>query len=104
MANRRMPRVTRLITLGILLMVILMLSQLGLSWLIHSELMATYQHNYEALAALGFTDVLTSAEVVSDRILLLIIFFPILGAGFVFPILLVAALDIIKLSKEHPEL
>lgn len=102
-AGSRMNRARRLITLASASFVILLISTIMTGWLVQHEIATIYTANYNALTSAGITDLITAPQVVSDHILLLLTIFPLIGAGFVLPILLLACIEVYRMScdKDH---
>lgn len=96
-----LDRFRRLTTIAIASMVIMLMSSLVAGGMLYMELTTTYAENYAALAAAGIQDVVTSPHVVQDRLLLLISFFPLVGAGLVLPLFLMATREINSLKVSY---
>lgn len=97
---KKLNHVKRLLVLGLGVFCVLILFCIGSGYMIHAEIMSTYLHNYQALEAAGFSDIIASTGAFSDRLLVLISMIPLVGAGLVLPIFLKAACEIRDLSEE----
>ncbi len=92
--HRNIGRVRRLITLGIVGFTVITFITIALGCMLHHEISTTYMDNYQLLAQVGYTDLITAPQVVSDRLLLIITILPMIGIALIFPLLLLAYKDI----------
>jgi len=93
-------RISKLAALGALAFSIMLVCWVLTGWLLINELSSTYAHNYEVLSNAGMSNLITAPEVISQRVLMLILFVPMLGAGIVFPILYKAAYQLHMITEE----
>lgn len=97
---KKLTRVTRLMFLGLGMLVVLILFCIGAGYMIHSEVIGTYTANYHALEAAGFEDIIAAPGAFSERLVIILSFIPLVGAGLILPIFLKAACEIKELSEE----
>lgn len=93
-------RARKLAALGALSFSIMLVCWVFTGWLLLNELSSTYAYNYEVLSNAGMTNLITAPEVISQRVLMLILFVPMIGAGIVFPILYKAAFELHMITEE----
>lgn len=96
---KKLNHVSRLLLLGVAVLTVLILFYIGAGYFIYLEVMNTYVSNYLALEAAGFEQIIASPGAFSDRLLLIISFIPLVGAGLILPIFLKAAFEIKELSE-----
>lgn len=94
-------RFQKLALLAVASLGVMLISSLVTGWLLYSELTTTYSENYTLLHEAGFSDLVTAPAVVEDRLVLMLGIMPLIGAGLVLPLFLLAMHEIERLKLSY---
>ena len=103
-SSKKIDRARRLITLSVLGFLVLCFTTVAAGFLIHTEIMMNYQEHYQRMLAEGFTDLMIAPQVLSERILILVVMAPALGALVLMPMMIMAIRELTKLVEEKNRL
>ena len=98
--SNKINRIRRMISLGVIMLIVLLITGVITGWMVHSEIMLTYTENYTSLKNAGFEQLITAPQVVSDRIMVLLSIIPLMGIGLVFPVVCKAAYELFKIEED----
>lgn len=102
--SRHLNRFNVVATLSIICGVIWVGTLLGVGWMIHNELIYAYAQNVNILADAGFVDIITAPDVLTDRLMLIMLFIPVLGAVITVPIIGIIVIELTKLKTLYTNL